>query len=79
VEFPKSSLSRNRVAAEFNSLAAAGFDPAVKIAGRYYANPSTDKQKIDLNVKAGAIINMLRRPANPERLCVVFTICGTAC
>jgi hypothetical protein len=31
---------------------ACGFDPLVKIGGRYYGFPSTDKQNIDLNVNA---------------------------
>jgi hypothetical protein len=79
VEFLKSSFSRGRSAAEFNSLAATRFYLVVKIAGRYYAIPSTDKQKIDLSVKAGAIINMLRMRPNPEPLCAKLTIRGTAC
>jgi hypothetical protein len=46
----------------------------VKIAGRYYAIPSTDKQKIDLNVKRDAIINTLRRPLGAEQLCLAITL-----
>jgi hypothetical protein len=51
----------------------------VKIAGRYYAIPSTDKQKIDLSVKRGRIINTLRRPPEAEQLCLVITIERMAC
>jgi hypothetical protein len=35
------------------------FDPPVKIDGRYYGFPSTDKQKIDLNVNPRKIVNIL--------------------
>jgi hypothetical protein len=38
---------------------AAGFYPSVKIGGRYYAIPSTDKRKIDLNVTECTIVNIL--------------------
>ena len=51
----------------------------VKIAGRYYAIPSTDKQKIDLNVKLAAIINILRSPLGAEQLCHAITIERIAC
>jgi hypothetical protein len=58
---------------------AAGFYPAVKIGGRYYAIPSTDKRKIDLNVIGRPIVNMLckmsceatncQKQANSEMKC----------
>ncbi len=51
----------------------------VKIAGRYYAIPSTDKQKIDLSVKLGRIINTLRRPLGAEQLCLPITLLRMAC
>jgi hypothetical protein len=79
MEFLKSSFSRSLDAAEFNSLAAGSFDPPVKIDGRYYAFPSTDKQKIDLNVKAGTIVNTLCTGVPPQRLCAVVTIGRMAC
>jgi hypothetical protein len=46
----------------------------VKIAGRYYAIPSTDKQKIDLSVKQGRIINILRRALGAEQLCLAIPV-----
>ena len=79
MEFLKSSFSRSLVAAEFNSLVAGSFDPPVKIDGRYYAFPSTDKQKIDLSVKLGRIINTLRHPLGAEQLCLVITLLRMAC
>jgi hypothetical protein len=51
----------------------------VKIAGRYYAIPSTDKQKIDLNVNAARIINTLPCPLRAEQLCLLITIERMAC
>ena len=51
----------------------------VKIAGRYYAIPSTDKQKIDLNVKLTAIINILPCPVGAEQLFRAITIERMAC
>lgn len=36
-------------------------NPDPKIAGRYYAIPSTDKQKIDLNVIDRSIVDILVR------------------
>jgi hypothetical protein len=51
----------------------------VKIAGRYYAIPSTDKQKIDLNVKQGRIINILRRPRGAAQLCLVINLLRMTC
>jgi hypothetical protein len=38
---------------------AAGPGPGEQDGGRYYANPSTDKQKIDLNVIWRSIVNIL--------------------
>jgi hypothetical protein len=40
-----------------------GFFPSVKIAGRYRAKPSTDKQKIDLSVKRPLFVNILKAMA----------------
>ena len=40
---------------------ARGFDPLVKIDGRYYGFPSTDKQNIDLNVNVTKNVNNLSR------------------
>lgn len=79
MEFLKSSFSRSLDAAEFNSLVAGSFYPPVKIDGRYYAFPSTDKRKIDLNVKAGTIVNTLCMDARQQPLCAVFTIRRMAC
>jgi hypothetical protein len=74
VEVLKSSCSRSHAAAEFKCSVTGIFAYPVKIAGRYYAIPSTDKQKIDLNVKQGRIINMLSRPLAAEQLCLAVTI-----
>jgi hypothetical protein len=41
------------------ALVARGFYPLVKTVGRYYGFPSTDKQKIDLNVNATKFVNIL--------------------
>jgi hypothetical protein len=79
VEVLKSSCSRSHVAAEFKCSLTGIFAYPVKIAGRYYAIPSTDKQNIDLNVKLDAIINMLPRPLAAEQLCLAITIERMAC
>ena len=52
-------MFRNHAVAVCISLMACGFDPLVKIDGRYYGFPSTDKQNIDLNVNLTKNVNTL--------------------
>ena len=52
-------MFRNHAVAVCISVMACGFDPLVKIDGRYYAFPSTDKQNIDLNVNLTKNVNIL--------------------
>jgi hypothetical protein len=79
VEVLKSSCSRSHAAAVFKCSVTGIFACPVKIAGRYYAIPSTDKQKIDLNVKRARIINTLRQPAKAERLCPAINLLRMVC
>jgi hypothetical protein len=52
-------LFRNHAVAVFVSLEPCGLGPLLKIDGRYYGFPSTDKQNIDLNVNVTKIVNIL--------------------
>jgi hypothetical protein len=57
--FPDVVLFRNHAVAVCIALVARGIDPLVKIDGRYYGFPSTDKQNIDLNVNVTKNVNIL--------------------